>query len=118
MSRHPRRGGGNAFLDRLLQLGVEPAHLRVLQQGLPGGVQGHATVRASLLLRLLEEPSEVPLAPGRAGVQGRKTLMVKKGRNERAFAFGKNKGFWMLMIENLENNLFFIQIIIKSLVLW
>jgi len=46
--------GGRALLDRLLQLDAEPAHLRVLQPGLPGSVQEHAAVR---LLQPVPKPT-------------------------------------------------------------
>lgn len=39
-----RRGCRAALLDRLLQLHAESADLRLLQSGLPGGVQEHARV--------------------------------------------------------------------------
>lgn len=55
----------HAVLGRLLQFGVEPADLRLLQPGLQGGVQGHAAVRDAVLLLLLEDAGQVPLAAGR-----------------------------------------------------
>lgn len=54
-------GGGRAVLDRLLQLDAEPADLRVLQPGLPGGVQEHVAVR------VLQPVPESAVRPGGAG---------------------------------------------------
>lgn len=53
--------GGRVLLDRLLQLDAQPADLRVLQPGLPGGVQEHAAVR---VLQPVPEPA---VRPGLAG---------------------------------------------------
>lgn len=38
-------GGNYSVLDRLFQLHVESANLRVFQQGFQGSVQKHASVR-------------------------------------------------------------------------
>lgn len=53
--------GGCAVLDRLLQLDAESADLRVLQPGLPGGIQEHAAVR------VLQPVPESAVRPGGAG---------------------------------------------------
>ena len=49
----PGRRRGCPLLDRVLQLGAEPSDLRLLQPGLPGGLQEHAPVRVPVLLQLL-----------------------------------------------------------------
>ncbi|KAK1130736.1 hypothetical protein K0M31_018849 [Melipona bicolor] len=58
--REQRLGGGGGVLGGLLQQRAEPAHLRVLQPGLPGGVQEDA---GELLRGARPGPRPSPSAP-------------------------------------------------------
>lgn len=73
----------HAILDRLLQFRPEPGHLRLLQPGLQGGLQGHADLRAAVLFQLLEEPREVPLAEGRLSRTASPTARSGRAANPR-----------------------------------
>lgn len=59
---HSWMGSWHAFLGWLFQLSPEPPNLRLLQPGLQGGLQGHPPLHHALLLRVLEKPSQIPLA--------------------------------------------------------
>lgn len=59
-------GDGARVLGGLLQLGPQPAHLRVLQPGVPGGVPEDA---AELLAQVAAVVSAVPAPPVRAIAQ-------------------------------------------------
>lgn len=61
---HPRLAGGDALLGWLLQFRPESPNLRLLQPRLSGSLQGHLNLCATLLLLLLEDARQVPLATG------------------------------------------------------